>query len=178
HDHPADLAAVIGRSCALALSGRSKEALRALPRGAPATEGQWAAYHARGLILLRAGRADEAATVLEEGRRRDPLVFRRDAHRVALAIVLLAMRRPVDALGVLAEVREHRFQARVDVLRVHAFGAQGRFEEARAAYHLFPPAAGGELLRELYLRFVERAPAQHDDDWLIRRQVEGALRAV
>ena len=86
-------------------------------------------------------------------------MFRRDAHRVALAVALLAQRRPEDALEALTEVREHRFQARVDVLRVHAFGAQGRFGEARAAYHLFPPAAGGDLIAELYRRFVARAPA-------------------
>jgi hypothetical protein len=64
------------------------------------------------------------------------------------------------------------------MLRVHAFGAQGRFGEARAAYLLFPPAAGApvrDLAEELRRRFVDEAPAEHDDDWLVRRQLEACL---
>jgi Flp pilus assembly protein TadD len=180
-EHPEDVVAKNGRACVLAALGRSREALRALPHGRPAAENEWAGYRVHGMILLRTGKVDEAARILEDGAQSNPGLLGRDHFRTALAVVRLRQGRYADAAEVLGSVVQLRVEPQAELLRVHAFGAQGRSGEAGAAYlRLRPPRSPQvrELIDELRRRFVDGEPPRHDGAWLIRREIDACLLAV
>ena len=61
------------------------------------------------------------------------------------------------------------------------FGAQGQFTRAAEAYKQIPtktPPIIADLLEELRCRFVDRSPPQHDDAWLIQRELDYELTSV
>ncbi len=149
------------------------------PCRAAARRASWSGWasHARGLILLRAGKVDEALRVSRTPALRPvPPPPRRLPHRDG--------RRPPPPASPRRGRRRPRrggaapLRPQAELLRVHAFGARAALDEARCAYRLLPPAPAGlvrELVGELGRRFVDRSSAQHDDAWLYRQEIDACL---
>lgn len=180
-EHPNNTVAKNGRAGILAALGKPQEALLALTMCRPIAEPEWNGYHMRGMILLRVGKVDESIGIFEDGQRNNPFVLDRDHFRTALAVARLHKRQYAAAAEVLTQIQLPRFQAQADLLRVHAFGVQSRFEEASAAFSRLPPPASSlvrELIEELHRRFVAQGPPEHDDDWLLQHEIDSCLLAA
>jgi len=180
-EHPESTVAKTGRACILAAIGRPDEALLSVTEGRPITENEWVSYHVRGMILLRKGNMDEAIAIFEDGQKNNPFVLDRDYFRTALVVARLHKRQYAAAAEVLAQIKLPRFQAQADLLRVHAFGVQSRFDEASAAFSRLPPPSSSvvrELVEELHRRFVAQGPPEHDDDWLLQHEIDSCLLAA
>jgi len=155
--------------------GRTDEALRILPDGAPSTEAGWVGYHIRGMALLRCGRVDDAVRVFEEGVLKNPWLEDRDYFRTGLALARLRQREFSAAARVLDDVRAHTLEVPVKLLRIHARGGEGDCEKAEQAYRGLPsqcPADVRELRDELHRRYVLWEAPQHDDSWLFEREAD------
>jgi tetratricopeptide (TPR) repeat protein len=177
-EHPENAIAKTGRACILAAIGKPDEALLSLIERRPITEHEWVGYHVRGMILLRKGNVDEAIAIFQDGQDNNPFLLHRDYFRTALAVARLHKRQYAAAAEVLAQIKLPRFQSQADLLRVHAFGIQNRFEEASAAFNRLPRPSSNlvrELVEELHRRFVDQTPPQHDDDWLLQHEIDSCL---
>jgi tetratricopeptide (TPR) repeat protein len=74
-----------GLASVLAAQGLHDEALNLLPDNEPASYGEWAGYHLRGIIYLAQDRVEEAIAHLEKGLQDLPWLTLRPAFRASLA---------------------------------------------------------------------------------------------
>ena len=180
-EHPNNVVAKSGMACVLAVLGRPLEALELLSDKPPGGEQDWIGFHIRGMILLRIGKVDDAIVIFERGANDSPGAIHRDYYRTALALARLHLRDYAAAATVLEQIGSPLLRTQTAVLRVHSFGAQGQFTRAAEAYKQLPsktPAIIADLLAELHLRYVDRRPAQHDDAWVIQRELDYELAFI
>ncbi|MFN2452945.1 MAG: hypothetical protein ABR577_01860 [Pyrinomonadaceae bacterium] len=176
--YPEDVVARTARSCVLAALHRYDEALEGLPHEKPITRGEWIGYHIRGMILLRMGKADEAVQIFEHGVKNDPLPFSKEYSRTALTVALLRQRDFVKAGQMLDEVTAPLLQPQANILRLHAFGAQGNIERVTTAYQSLtssPPLFASELIEELSHQYISDEAPRHDDEWVFNQEVDVLL---
>src|ERR1044071_3892507 len=99
-----------------------------------ATSQSITSYHIRGMILLRMGRVDEALHVFEQGVIGNPWPSEKEFFRTALGIAWMQQRNFLEASQILEEVSTPTLQPQADVIRIHAYGEEGKIELAKAAY--------------------------------------------
>jgi tetratricopeptide (TPR) repeat protein len=179
--HPEDTIAKNGRSCVLMALRRYEEALADLPNEELCTLQDWMGYHIRGMILLRMGQVDEALNVFEQGMIGNPWHSEREIFRTALGIAWMRKQNFPKASKVLEEVSTPALQAQADILRIHAYGEEGKIELAKAAYDRVaanPQFQSDELMNELHRKYILGESAQHDDEWVFDREVNMLLAAT
>jgi tetratricopeptide (TPR) repeat protein len=180
-EHPYDAMAKNGIACILAVMGQPLEALELLSDKIPGREQDWIGFHIREMILLQSGKVDKAITIFERGANDSPGTIRRDYYRGALALARLHLRDYAATATVLEQIASPLLRTQTTVLRIHSFGAQEQFTRAAEAYKQLPrktPPIIADLLEELRRRFVDRDPPQHDEAWLIRRELDYELTSV
>ena len=176
-----DVIAKSGRSCVLAGLGRYDEALESLPDKYPVTLQDWIGYHIRGMILLRTGKVIEAIRIFNEGAQNNPWSFSKEYFHNALAIAWLRRGDFKEAGKILDKVKSPLLQARANVFRIHAFGAEGNLQRATVAYDSLatePRFQSNELTQELRRQFILREPPRYDKDWILDREVKIELLAA
>jgi tetratricopeptide (TPR) repeat protein len=183
NDFPHDEVARNGRATVLVALGHWDEALSRLPDRPPVTEGEWIAYHIRGMILLRTGKLDSAIQIFEDGAARNPRPKDRDYFRTALALARLRQKHPAEAVEVLEETSAPEMASPADLLRLHSFGLLSRLDRAADAYDRLGEAAERrsdvrEVREELHRRYLAHLPPQHSDDWLIEQETAILLAAM
>ena len=175
-----DAVARNGRSSVLVALHRYQEALDSLPKVEPGDRQGWIAHHIRGMILLRLGRLSEAISIFNEGIRNSPLPSDKEYFREALALVWLRDRQFQNAGEVLEEIASPILQPSANVIRIHVFGAQGKFGRALKAYEdlATTPLHNDELTQELHHQYVLGQKPRKDDEWIFDREVKIFLRAA
>jgi tetratricopeptide (TPR) repeat protein len=180
-EHPENDVSKRGRSCVLAALGRYDEALRFLPDKSPVALEDWIGYHIRGMILLRIGKVREAIRIFNEGVQNDPSPSSKEYFRSALAVAWLRGSDYKKAVQALEEVKSPLLQAPANVLRLHAFGAQGDLQRATVAYDSLgaaPQFRSSELTQELRHQYILGQAPRHDEDWIFDREVKVILLAA
>jgi len=177
---PNDLVARNGRSCVLAALGRYEHALQALPDRQPLGLENWIGYHIRGMILLRMGNQSESIRIFSEGVLEDPFYSSKEFFRSALALAWLRGKEFSKASQLLDEVTSPLLQPVANVLRIHAFGAQGQKSRAFGAYNALKRTflRSHELTQELHSQFILENEPRHNDEWLIDRESRIVLLAA
>ncbi len=137
-EHSENVIARNGRACVLASMGKSREALKQLSTKLPVTVDEWVGYHIRGMILLRMGKLDDAIRIFEHGIQSNPRPASRDYFRTAMAVAKLRQRDYSSVCDLLDTVKTPALRNQTNVLRIHAFGGQGQFDQAEVAYHALP----------------------------------------
>ena len=177
--HPNDVVARCATASLLIQLRRHAEALRMLPSGEPRTSQDWIAAHVRGMAYLRAGDLETAQRLFQRGVAAS-LPMRQNAYfRSALALCHLRRRDPGKAVETLADVNDAKLQTAVNIIRVHAFGADGRIADCRNLLgEIGEPRKplARELVAECRHRFVEHAPKKNED-WLFDGEFELLLAA-
>jgi tetratricopeptide (TPR) repeat protein len=180
-EHPEDVVARNGRSCILTALGRYDEALEFLPTTRPQTFEDWIGYHIRGMILLRTGKRGEAIQLFQEGAENDPWPADREYFITALALAWMRNRDFKKAAQALEDVRSASLQPAANVLRIHAFGAQGDRQRATEAYDSltdFPTLRWDELTLELHHQYILSQPPRHSEEWIDEREDRIVLLAA
>jgi tetratricopeptide (TPR) repeat protein len=170
---PENVVARSGRSCVLAALGRYDEALEFLPTTAPQTFEDWIGYHIRGMILLRTGKRREAIQIFQEGAENVLWPANRDYFITALALAWMRNRDFKKAAEALEDVRSASLQPAANVLRIHAFGAQGDRQRATEAYDsltAFPTLRSDELTLELHHQYILSQAPRHNEEWIEERE--------
>jgi len=179
--HPEDVVAKNGASCVLAALGLWERALMLLPQSPPVTEQDWIAYHIRGMIHLRRGELDRATEIFEYGAAHNPRPTSREYFRTALALACLRKREYERAARVLDEVTSPVLQSPANVLRLHAYGAQGDCKRTIEVYSQLPENPEpivADLQQELHRRYVLFATPEHDEDWVFDKETHYILLAA
>ena len=177
--HPYEPVARSGLACTLSALQRWDEALALLATEA-SQSADWIAQHIRGMIFFKKGETSKARAIFERGLAECPYGRHRDYFRTALAMAHLAQRNLEHAERLLDEVAGAEVQNWANAIRVQVFGEQGKFPQARTVYALLPGQRSNlerELFTELWLRYVDRQGPQHDDGWLLDRQILYQLAA-
>ena len=180
-EHPENRIAGTGRSCILAALGQYSEALEYLLDKNPVTQSDWIEFHIRGMILLRTSKMSEAIRIFNHGLQNNPWQSDREYFRSALALAWLRGRDFKRAIQTLEEVKLPELQPPANVLRLHAFGAQGDLQRAAAAYDSLatkPQFLSNELTQELHHQFILREAARQDEEWIFDREVKILLLAA
>jgi tetratricopeptide (TPR) repeat protein len=172
-----------GRSCALLGLRRYREALESVAVDRPIIVDDWIAYHIRGMILLRMGETSDAIRIFSEGVTSSPFPSTKEYFRGALGLSWLRGREFRKAAEALEEVTSPILQPSANVIRIHAFGAQGERGRARAveAYENLantPYLLNDELTQELHHQYVLGQKARRDDEWIFDREVRIFLRVA
>jgi tetratricopeptide (TPR) repeat protein len=178
--HPESVVAKNGLACILAVSNPA-DAMQLLPEKDPVTNDDWIGYHIRGMILLRQGDLEEAIEIFEEGVRSDPRPSCKDYFRTALAVALLQKTEYAPAVKILEEVKTPLLQTPANVIRLHAYGRQKDFKRAAQIYNTLPSSPGpilNELQDELYHQFVIFQKPRHNEEWLIKKEIDYFLLAA
>ena len=179
-EHPEDMVAKNGRACVFVEMGRWDEALLDLPTLSDRHQQNWVGLHIRGMILLTTGQLPAARQIFEAGLAECPFAAHVDYFRTGLSLVDMAERRYAAAAKALADVREPALQRPAVLLQVHALGADEQYSDAARIYESAPePVSELERLikTELTLRYVDRSGPEHDDEWLLEREVRWLLAA-
>jgi tetratricopeptide (TPR) repeat protein len=180
-EHPEDVVVKTGRSCILAIMGDDARALVNLTEHNLATRSDWIGYHIRGMIMLRAGKLDEAISIFKKGVEDDPWVLDRDYFRTALSIAHLRRFEYIEASKTLENVMSADLQIPANILRLHSFGALKRTDRASDAYRVVSEDRRPiifELTKELHRRYIINQSGQHDDEWLVRNEINVLLMAA
>jgi tetratricopeptide (TPR) repeat protein len=181
-DFPENVVARNGQACVLAALNRPLEALAILPASAPAIAEDWIGYHIRGMVLLRMGRLDEAVEIFQEGMEHCPRPTQRDYFRTAFAVSCLQRKTYSMAADALSEVVSPQLENTATLLRFHAYAGAGDLaraaEEDRALAPVVSLAKFKEIQEELRRRFVDQAPPQHTEEWLIESETDLLLAAA
>ncbi len=125
------------------------------------------------MVLFRLGEIKESIEIFRKGADSDPWPTSRSYFKTALAVARLQQDDAEGAVELLTQIDNHDLQVPAKVIRVHAFGATDKVEQATRAFRQLPevlPVVGRELKRELHRRFVARSGQQHDDDWLYEQE--------
>jgi predicted Zn-dependent protease len=178
---PHDDLARNGRSCVLAALGRFDEALEFLPDNTAVTLQHWIGYHIRGMILLKTRRRNEAIRILNAGLQGCPWQVQREYFRAGLVVAWLRAGNFKKAKEDLAGVKSPQLQPTANVLRLHAFGAEGDLQRASLAYESLaatPQLYSNPLTQELRRRFILREQPRHDTDWISDKEADLFLLAA
>lgn len=179
--YPKDEIAKTGRICVLAELGRYEEALASLPTGPPFTLDDWINYHVRGMILLRLKRTAEAIRLFDHGLQNNPFPSRKGYFQGALGLAWLRSQDYRKAEESLEAITSPLLQPVANVIRIHAFGAQGNHQRALKAYEdlaTTPYLQADELTQELRHQYVLQEKSTKDDEWIFDREVGMFLRAA
>jgi tetratricopeptide (TPR) repeat protein len=177
---PEDEVARTGRSCVLLELNRYEEALESLPTDTPVSMDDWINHHIRGMILLRLGKTTEAIKIFNDGLQNSPFPSTKQYFQGALALSWLRSRDFRKAGEALDAVTSPILQPSANVIRIHAFGAQGNRQRALQAYENLkatPHLLTDELTRELYRQYVLEQNSTKDEEWVFDREVRILLRA-
>ncbi|HEY0074563.1 MAG TPA: tetratricopeptide repeat protein, partial [Abditibacteriaceae bacterium] len=173
---PQNVVAQTGRSLVLLVMGRVQEALDNLPYIEPQQD--WINYHVRGMLLLAAGRGDEAIILFQRGVTECPFVKQQSYFRSALAMARLRQRQFAKAIETLEVETTPETRFTTNVLLVHAHGELNEWQKAQAAYDdlmnlkAFRPSGFSDLTDELHHRYLNGATSQHDDAWVFQREFD------
>ncbi|MFL6273793.1 MAG: tetratricopeptide repeat protein [Blastocatellia bacterium] len=170
---PNDMFARNGRSLILAALHRYDEALTDLPISDMVSRGDWIGFHIRGMILLKMGRIDEALNIFEQGVIGNPWTADREVFCATLGIAWMRQHNHLKAAEVLNEVKSPILQPRVDILRVHSYGENQKYDIAQEVYERVaanPLPESSALTEELNRRYVQRTGAQQDDEWVFDQE--------
>jgi tetratricopeptide (TPR) repeat protein len=179
-EHPEHVVAKNGRATVLVIMGEFNKALSALPIVKPITEEEWVSYHIRGTILLRQNKLADAIAVFECGAKENPRPADRDYFRTSLAVVLIRQRKLEQVPKILEIVSKPALLIPAMLLKTHAWGIIGDTKRLykigsvipAVVYPLFQP-----LRDEINRRYLQRQPAQYDDEWLFQREADMTLAA-
>lgn len=180
-NHPDDPIARNGRSCILAALGRYDEAIEYLPDRNLLTLQDWIGYHIRGMILLRTGKLGGAIQIFNDGVQNTSWPLQREYFRNALAVAWLRGREFEKASKALEGIDSPQLQPAANVLRLHAFGAQGNLKRATAAYNSLatsPHLRSNELTQELRHQFLLGEAPRYNEDWIFDQEVKIVLLAA
>ena len=78
------------------------------------------------------------------------------------------------------KVKSPLLQPTANVLRIHAFGAQGDVQRAIVAYENLsnaPHLRSSEVTQELRHQFILRRPPRKDEHWIADKEAEHLLAA-
>ncbi|MFZ0751717.1 MAG: hypothetical protein WAM70_20315, partial [Pyrinomonadaceae bacterium] len=81
----------------------------------------------------------------------------------------------------LEDVKSPLLQPVANVLRIHAFGAQGKIERASIAYESLstnPDLRSTDLTQELHSQFILKKPARKTEEWILDKETEILLLAA
>jgi tetratricopeptide (TPR) repeat protein len=167
-----------GKAGILARLGRIDDALALLPEDPSSTQ-DWVGYHIRGMILLRMGDTDLAATIFEHGCRSGLPKKQSDFFRTSLALCHIKRQEATKALQILPSRATGKLRTLVPLLTAHALGenedrlgceqeVSGIISHGRK-YYL-------EAAQEIFARYVQGAPKQ-SKEWLYEHEMELALAA-
>ena len=179
--HPENVVAKTGRSCVLIELNRYQEALESISTKEPITIDDWIEYHIRGMILLRLGKMSEAIGIFNHGLQDSPFPSTKDYFKGALALSWLRGRKYKEAGEVLDAVSSPLLQPSANVIRIHAFGAQGNPVRARQAYEKLtatPHLLADELTQELHHQYILHKEPTKDEEWVFEREVRVFLRVA
>jgi tetratricopeptide (TPR) repeat protein len=179
--HPENAVARTGRISVLAATGRYEDALSCLPEKKPATLDDWINYHILGMIRLRTGKMVEAIRIFDEGVKSNPWPSSRDYFSRALGLAWLRGRDFQKASEALDKVKSPLLQPAANVLRIHAFGAQGDVQRASVAYESLstaPHLRTDEVTQELRHQFILRKPPRKNEEWIVDREAQILILAA
>lgn len=179
--HPEHVMAKHGRVTVLVASRRYEEALVHLGMKEPVTLQDWIGYHILGMIRLRTGQMVEAIRIFDDGVRNNPWPSSREYFSRALALAWLRGRDFQKASNALEHVKSPLLQPVANVLRIHAFGAQGKIEPASIAYESLsanPDLRSTDLTQELHSQFILKKPARKTEEWILDKETEILLLAA
>lgn len=123
-----------GLAAVLAAQGLYDQARSLLPDHLPASRGEWVAYHIRGMICLRSGEIEKAATIFEDGMARIPWSAERTYFQTALASVEVQRSRYRRAIELLSAPVAVAVKPIAAVIKMHAHAALGESAELQSAY--------------------------------------------
>jgi hypothetical protein len=142
------------------------------------------------MIMLKKGNLTEAVSIFEKGAKEDPFPSSREYFRGALAIARLRQGEPKIASDLLTEKAVTPIlEPAISIIRAHAFGESGLFEEAESAFSAYEDAtltksiagykktAVLELAFEVKNRYVTGRVHTKPDEWLFERE-EDMLMAL
>jgi tetratricopeptide (TPR) repeat protein len=164
----------------LAASGRYHDALKLLPKKSPVGQQDWLGYQIRGLIFLRIGEQAKAVKIFNEGERKNALPSSKQHFINGLAVTCLHKKDFKKAGQTLERITSPLLQPSANVLRLHAFGALGDIERAKAAYKSLktgPHFISDELAQELHRKYILRKKPNHDEEWLLDQELALLLSA-
>jgi len=172
--HPEHVVAKTGRVSVLVLMEQWDAALADLPTSEPHSFHEWIQYHIRGMIAFRRNDLITAEAVFERGVFDCPFADSRSFFENALAMVRLKQGRLEDARKLAERNLEGRWQGPMTAVLVHIKGRIGDLESARESFGELPTPPNpsvAEAFAELRLRYVLCEPPEHDEEWLISREV-------
>jgi tetratricopeptide (TPR) repeat protein len=181
NERPENRVARTGRVSILAATERYEEALLFLPAMNPLTLDDWIDYHILGMIRLRTGKMAEAIRIFTEGMKSDPSPSSREYFSRALGLAWLRGRDFQKAADALEAVKSPLLQPAANVLRIHAFGAQGNIQRASVAYENLsaaPQLHSDELTQELHHQFILRRPPRKNEEWIVYREAQILILAA
>jgi len=181
NDRPENRVARTGLVSILAATGRYGEALEYLSEKQPLTLDDWIDSHILGMIRLRTGKMSEAIRIFDERLRNNPSPSSREYFSRALALAWLRSREFQKASQALDQVKSLPLQPTANVLRIHAFGAQGNVQRATIAYEslsIAPHLRSGDLTQELRHQFILRKPPRRNEQWIVDREAQIVLLAA
>jgi len=172
--HSGDAFAKVGRASVLVLMEQWDKALADLPTTEPHSFDDWIQYHIRGMIAFRRNDLITAEAVFERGVFECPFADSRIFFENALAMVRLKQGRLEDARTLAERNLKGRWQGPMTAVLVHIKGRIGDLKSARESFGELPPPPNpsvAEAFAELRRRYVLCEPPEHDEEWLISREV-------
>ena len=177
-EHSHDVVAANGRASVLVALGRFDEAESLLGGNRLQTRDEWINYHVLGMLRLRQARIEEAVTIFENGVRNCPFGDCQPFYRGAVALTHIRRREYKLAIR---ELQQSTPSAVHNVLLAHAHGAHGEIDKAADAIAKIHARSVSpmveEVTEEIDRRFIKLFGAQHDDDWLIEREIRLLIAA-
>jgi tetratricopeptide (TPR) repeat protein len=170
-----------GRAYVLVAMGDYQEALRVLPDNLPATQGEWVAYHIRGMAEMRCGRLSRAEEIFEWGEKEIPWGAQRGYFKTALASVRIQQKRYPEVFPLVQGIINPSIEPVTRLLIMHAAGELGDKPQFDQSYDYIKNTSAPivlEIRDALANRYRQITTKTQSDTWLYLHECDSLLLAA
>ncbi len=171
-----------GKASVLVAMGEYSKALDILPKNPPASQGEWVAYHIKGMALMRKGELIEAENIFNWGFSECPWVSQREYFKTALASLRIRQGQYKEAVVLARQIVDPSIQPIANILIMHASGELGDMslfnQSNKSIMNTAVPDNIIELKDALVKRYTQQAALTIPNDWLFNHECDSLLQAA
>lgn len=171
-----------GKASVLVAMGDYANALNILPSNLPASQGEWVAYHIRGLVYMRSGDLSKAEKIFEWGSTECPWPMNSEYFKTSLASLRIQQKRYHEVAPLVQKIINPSIEPIACALVMHASGELGDtplFNESYKCIKDIAAPAVIELRDALAKRYRHgETSSTPPDNWFFTQECDSLLLAA
>lgn len=173
--------AQVGKASVLVAMNDYSTALKLLPTNLPASQGEWIAYHIRGMAKMRSGILNEAESMFEWGIQENPWASHLNYFTTALSSLRVQQERYEEVIPLVNEIIHPSIEPIARVLIMHASGELGDIDQFNKSFESIRDTSAPvilELRDALVKRYRQKVDTILPDSWFFTHECDSLILAA